>query len=242
MPAAVPWNQKLPVVIALHGRGEAVKGPEEGVWGWPRDYGLATAFERLLSPPLTERDFQGFVTPSHLGLRNNALRERPFGGLIVVCPYFPDKDPASDFTKLYARFLVDELVPRIARELPADTSRLGIDGVSLGGAVALRVGLSHPQLFRSVGAIQPAIQARQVDELVALAAGAKISQPDLRLRVMTSEGDYFRTAIEAYDRALDAKSIAHEFLLARGPHDYPFNRGPGSIELLFWHERALAAR
>jgi hypothetical protein len=59
---------------------------------------------------------------------------------------------------------------------------------------------------------------------------------------MTSEGDYFRSAIEVYHQALGEKGVAHEFLLVPGPHDYPFNRGPGSIELLFWHERVLTAR
>ncbi len=239
LPSNVPSGQLLPVVIALHGRGEAVKGPEEGAWGWPRDYALSAAFERLLAPPLRAHDFQGYVTPAHLSSRNESLRETPFRGLIVVCPYFPDRDPASDFANVFARFLETELVPRIAKELPADTSRLGIDGVSLGGALALRVGLSRPSLFRSVGGIQPAIGIRQVDELVALVVAARTTRRELQLRIMTSEDDYFRPAIEAYDRALTNKGIAHAFLMTPGPHDYPFNRGPGSIELLFWHEQAL---
>ena len=238
LPTNVPTGKKLPVVIALHGRGEAVKGPEEGAWGWPRDYALTTAFDRLLAPPLTTDDFLGFVTPSHLALRNEALRAQPFLGLIVVCPYFPDQDPASDVTSRFAEFLEGELVPRIAKDLPADVSRLGIDGVWLGGAVALRVGLSR-SLFRSVGALQPAIAIRQVDELVALVASAKKSRPELQLRILTSEEDYFRPAVEAFDRALVAKGLTHDYLMAKGPHDYAFNRGPGSIELLFWHERVL---
>ena len=239
LPANVQPGKMLPVVIALHGRGEAVKGPDQGAWGWPRDYALTTAFERLLAPPLTVQDFQRFVSPAHLALRNESLRALPFAGLIVVCPYLPDDDPAGEFTSTYAQFIEHELVPRIAKELPADTSRLGIDGVSLGGAVALRVGFSRPSLFRSVGAIQPAIAIRQVDEWVALATSAKIAHPKLQLRLVTSEEDYFRSAIEAYDRALTAKGVSHEFLMTPGPHDYSFNRGPGSIELLFWHDQVL---
>ena len=37
-----------------------------------------------------------------------------------------------------------------------------------------------------------------------------------------------------------AAGIAHDFADVPGPHDYVFNRGPGSIELLLWHESALA--
>jgi hypothetical protein len=30
-----------------------------------------------------------------------------------------------------------------------------------------------------------------------------------------------------------------EHLVVPGPHDYPFNRGPGAIEMLLWHDRVL---
>ena len=47
-------------------------------------------------------------------------RRRPFGGLIVACPWLPDVRPAStaDVTPL-ARFLLDVLLPRVRRETPA---------------------------------------------------------------------------------------------------------------------------
>jgi len=33
--------------------------------------------------------------------------------------------------------------------------------------------------------------------------------------------------------------VAHTFRLAIGPHDQPFLRGPGSLEMLVWHDRNL---
>lgn len=56
---------------------------------------------------------------------------------------------------------------------------------------------------------------------------------------MTSDGDYFLGANHAIDQAYTASHIAHEFLVVPGPHDYVFNRGPGSIEMLLFHDRAL---
>jgi hypothetical protein len=37
-------------------------------------------------------------------------------------------------------------------------------------------------------------------------------------------------------------NIAHEFKLLTGPHDYVFNRGPGAVEMLLFHDRALRGR
>src|SRR5580704_17478641 len=36
-------NERYPVLVALHGRGEAVKTPAEGAMGWPRDYAMIRA-------------------------------------------------------------------------------------------------------------------------------------------------------------------------------------------------------
>ena len=47
VPSWTKPDEKLPVLIALHGRGEANKGPVEGVMGWPRDY--AMKFDTLLN-------------------------------------------------------------------------------------------------------------------------------------------------------------------------------------------------
>ncbi len=31
----------------------------------------------------------------------------------------------------------------------------------------------------------------------------------------------------------------HEHRVALGPHNYDFNRGPGGLEMLTWHDRVL---
>ena len=48
----------------------------------------------------------------------------------------------------------------------------------------------------------------------------------------------FHTAQEVREGGAD--HVAHDFADIPGPHDYPFNRGPGAIELLLWHDRVLA--
>src|SRR5690349_8369109 len=47
LPDPLPTDRKLRTVIALHGRGESLKSPAEGAMGWPRDYALTRAYERV---------------------------------------------------------------------------------------------------------------------------------------------------------------------------------------------------
>jgi enterochelin esterase-like enzyme len=123
-----------------------------------------------------------------------------------------------------------------------DRTMMGIDGVSLGGAFALRLGLGRDSSFRSVGAIQPALDRRDTDELVSLAVDARRARPKLSLRLATSDEDYFREGIRAVAAGWTQTGVAHRLVTYPGPHDYVFNRGPGSIELLLWHDGALSTK
>jgi hypothetical protein len=234
-----PW----PLVVALHGHGEAIKGPVEGKMGWPRDYALPHAIERVTRPPITAEDVEGFVDPERLAAYDAQLAARPYGGLVVVCPYLPDINlfRASDLAD-YGRYLAELVIPRARRELPvlAAPASTGIDGVSLGGATAMRVGLAHTETFGAVGALQPAIVEDQQQEWVELYRAARARSPKLALRLTTSTEDVYERPIVRLSQALRAGGVAHDFADIPGPHDYPFNRGPGAIELLLWHDRVLA--
>jgi hypothetical protein len=245
VPAWGSSDARFPTVLALHGRGEALKAPAEGAMGWPRDYELVRAIRRLCAPPLTKDDFEGLVDDATLAADNQALATAPFRGVLVACPYVPDLDlHRAAPIEAFGRFLLDVLVPRLRAQAPAldSPAATGIDGVSLGGAVALHVGLAHPLAFGAVGAIQPAIVADDVSLWTERALAARQKNPRLKLRLLTSEDDFFRDAITRTSKAWALAGVDHEFGVARGPHDYVFNRGPGSIELLRWHDAALARR
>jgi enterochelin esterase-like enzyme len=242
LPASRPGD-RFPVLVALHGRGEARKGPELGALGWPRDYALVRAVRRLASPPLTTEDFEGFVERKRLALHNARLASAPYRGLVVVCPYLPDLELKSPLAlRDYGDFVRSVLLPRVRRELPVvdKPEATGIDGVSLGGAVALRVGLESPQTFGMVGSLQAAIDDPQIPELVEALRLARVARPGLKLRLLTSDKDYFRRVVTATSQAMRSAGLDHEYLLVPGPHDYPFNRGPGALEMLLWHEAGLA--
>jgi len=52
-------------------------------------------------------------------------------------------------------YVTQDLLALIAAEVPADMSRVGVSGHSMGGHGALTLAMNHPQLFRSVSAFAP---------------------------------------------------------------------------------------
>ena len=237
-------GQKLPLLIALHGRGETLKGPARGARGWLDDYALARAASRLRRPPLTERDFLGFVESQRLSALNAALTKEPFEGVAVACPYLPDifseEDPFAGATP-YANFLIDVLLPKLRGEFPLLTSvdATGIDGVSLGGRAAIAVGLARPDVFGAAGGLQPALAPRNTAELLRRSRAVLEKNPRFVLSLLTSQDDYYRLVVEALHGSLLRANIPHHFRVVPGPHDYAFNRGPGSLEMLVFHDRVL---
>lgn len=246
-PAAGEPTRRFPVLVAFHGRGESQKGSRRGARGWLDDYLLARAISRLRDPPLSAADFEGFVSRERLGSINADLLARPYADLIVVCPYLPDVlggSRAFEQAEPLARFVVDVLLPRVYAQTPAvgSPASTGIDGVSLGGRAALLVGLTRPAAFGSVGAVQAALDEKELGRWAELAVRAVATNPSLRVRLLTSDEDYFLTVNEQLASALAARAVPHRLLRVVGTHSYRFNRGPGSLEMLLFHDRALRDR
>jgi len=212
-----------------------------GARGWRDDYDLDLAHQRLQSPPLSKKDFHGFVAGERLTQLNASLAAKPYAGLTVACPYtpaLPDRSLAG--ARGYAAFVTEVLLPQLRKELglTADRARTGIDGVSMGGRLALLIGLSHPELFGAVGTLQPAISVGEAEWLAQLAKTANARRP-LKLRLVSSSDDPFLPAVRAFAQQLGKLQVPHQVIVTPGPHDYIWNRGPGSYELLLWHERVL---
>jgi len=230
----------LSVVVALHGRGEAVRGPQRGVRGWLDDYALEPVFGAFVRGRVTTSHAAGMASEAQLRALTRLLRARPFRDLAVVMPYTPDlgaQDPGSPSIQAYGAWLLDVMLPAVRRALPAlsaEPSRTAIDGVSLGGMLALDVGLRRPDAFGSVGGIQPAVRGR-VEAYGPLATSATRC-----LRLASSSEDPFLRATRELSSAWRARGIEHELVEYEGPHGYSFNRGPGAIELLRFHHACFS--
>jgi iron(III)-salmochelin esterase len=244
IPEGAAPTARFPVLVALHGRGESLKGSQRGARGWFDDYELGVAMQRLRKPPLTASDFQDYVKRERLRRINRSLAQHPYQGLIVVCPFLPDVlrgDDAFSAAEPLAAFIVDVLLPRVYAKTPAigSAATTGIDGVSLGGRAALLVGWARPLAFGAVGALQAAIDGAEVERFVELGSHALQENPKLALRLLTSEQDHFLRVNQRLSSELSSHGVRHQFLRVVGTHSYRFNRGPGAFEMLLFHDRAL---
>jgi hypothetical protein len=234
------WGANKPALVALHGRGETRKSLAGGAAAWRDDYGIDLVLDALATRPLPRGDVTRFVTEARRRSLDASFAATAFEGLALVCPYTPDlpaRTPSD--ARAFASFVVDALVPAASSTLGGALGPLGIDGVSLGGRLALLVGLARPEAFASVGALQPAIRDEDAKPLAELAAAARAKHPKLALRLVSSTGDPFLGPVRALSSALSERGVAHDLVVTDGPHDYAWNRAAGGLELLAYHERVL---
>ncbi len=228
-----------PLLIALHGRGEAGRSLDVGANAWPREYELDRLHRRLLASPLTGGDLQDMFSEARLARLNASLSAAAYKGLSVACPATPVlADRSVEGVRAFARFLLEALLPRVRQETgsTADRAATGIDGVSMGGRIALFVGLTHPEVFGAVGALQPAITVEEAP-LISELARAAMAKASVLLRLVSSDADPYLPAVRAASERLSRDGVVHELLVVPGNHGYEFNRGPGGAEMLLWHER-----
>jgi pimeloyl-ACP methyl ester carboxylesterase len=241
-PTHLPADTKVPVLVLLHGLGEAKEGHASGTFAWLDRYGAGSSYARLRSPPLASVEKRKDLTDDRATTLNAELAARPFGGLVLVCPFTPNvwsfKSTEMALDKL-TEFITGDLMSRVGREIAvADTTRVGLDGCSLGGFVALEVFARKAERFATVGVVQPAISSRGVPRYADVIAAALRNAP-LGVHVESSKADpYLRVSQELVD-ALGTRSVTADFIAPPGPHDQPFLRDVGTLEMLLWHDKAL---
>ena len=182
-PRHVRPGTELRLLVLLHGLGET--GNELlGIHAWGERYGLVRAYERLRRPPVTRLlPRQRYLTDQRLGELNQTLAARPFRGLCLVCPVTPNPfrlAPAERTLDRYAAWLIDVLLPAVRSRAPLGR-RVGIDGCSLGGYVAIEVFLRKSSEFATVGSVQGAWgagQGRRYAERMAEVLGSRRTSAD----------------------------------------------------------------
>jgi enterochelin esterase-like enzyme len=247
VPRGLGAGQRVPVLVLLHGLGET-SSEALGVRAWIDRYGLLTSHARLARPPVGPESGRGDLTETRAHEINDALRARPFDGrMVFVCPYTPNVWQKADPSRALDRFglfITEVLLPEVRAKTPAESSpaRTGIDGCSLGGFVGLEIFLRHPAVFGAWGGVQAALReasaAKWADRIV-----RAVSQVGSRsLHLETSRSDPFRSANVALSRELGVRGVAHDLSVLPGPHDQPWLREAGTLEMLLWHDRALSVR
>jgi enterochelin esterase-like enzyme len=164
---------------------------------------------------------------------------------VYVCPYTPNVGRLPDTSAALDRmaaWVVEVLLPEVRAKTPCDPSaaRTGIDGCSLGGFVGLELFLRRPHAFGAWGGVQAALRASSAGRSAERIAEALRAAGPRRLHVETSLSDPFHDANVALSHELERRNVAHELRVLPGPHDQPWLRDAGTLEMLLWHDRALS--
>lgn len=231
-------DMTYPLVIAFGGAGECARPPRQGALAWLGYYKMDDAVVALTKNHLESNDFRGLVTPERLIEFNNSLKERPYSGVIVACPYSPIITTFRDFEDTgYEQYIVQELVPLLKKRYRVAEGPVGVDGVSMGGARAMLYGLKYPEMFSAIGAVQGAF-GPSLDTYRQLIDKNRGKLKNRSIQLVTSDGDGMAPSVEKMSHLLKDEGIPHTYMNLTGPHDYIFNQGPGSIALLMFHNRA----
>lgn len=231
---------KVPLLVLLHGLGET--GDQRlGAYAWVERYGLGSAYDRLCQPPIKPTDGWRYWQQPRLAEVNRQLAEQPFRGLVIACPFTPNVYKLARQAALdaYADWLVDTVIPRARREAPvqADAAHTSLNGCSLGGYVGLEIFLRKPEHFGAWGSVQGALGEHRIKGYVERLKQISARVGPRRLLVETSTGDTFRKVNEQLSQGLGAAGLAADFIMPPGPHNQPFLRDSGTLELLLWHDR-----
>lgn len=227
VPASAP--SPLRVAILLHGLGEAYD-PLIGARAWADRYGLIAADARLRHPPVAATAARGDLPIAEVSRINADLGSSPFAELAYACPHMP-----VPVTAAYAQWLAHDLVPALRVELPSFTGEPVLGGCSLGGRASISAVTAYPATFPFLACTQAAIS---VDEAPRM-AGDLVSAGVRKMYVATSSGDPYREANGVLARSLarlGADVVTRSF---PGPHDQPWLREVGTLDLVLWASRSL---
>jgi predicted esterase len=232
------------LLVLFHGLGETVQ-VKLGLYAWARPYGLLRAYDRLLAAPLVREPKEaGYLTDEHRARLNAELGQLPFGGLAVACPFTPnvyDEKSTPYALDRYADWVAGTLLPELAQRLSLapEAGVIGLDGVSLGGYMALEVFLRKPEAFAAFGCVQGAfgvplaeVYARRVADVFARVGARPV-------HVATSRDDPFRPAAERLSKRLLDAGANVDFVSTPGPHSQSWLREVGSLDVLRFYDRAL---
>ncbi len=177
----------------------------------------------------------GYFTDAALARVNGALADRPMGPLAFLCPHVPNLQSPVQVAP-FAGWLVNEGLPEARALLEAAGTRVGkvlLAGCSLGAFIAFESLVAFPSAFAAVAGVQSAIGAGAAPRYAKSFADAGV-----RTYLSTSSADPYREPTRALAAALRARGVVLDTHEAPGPHDQPWLREVGMVELLLWLHRA----
>ena len=155
----------------------------------------------------------------------------PFGFAAARAPGAARGDAAENKMQRegFTKDFLEDVIPMIDAtfRVYADRDHRAIAGLSLGGAQALALGLSHTELFSRVAAFSPAMGAANnpstggVDFNNVLADAAQINSQIKFLWVSCGTEDTLFQSVQQFSGQLSQHKVEHIFRVTGGAHTYP---------------------
>jgi enterochelin esterase-like enzyme len=155
----------------------------------------------------------------------------PFGFAAARAPGTARGDAAENKMQRegFTKDFLGDVIPMIEStfRVYADRDHRAIAGLSLGGAQALALGLSHPGLFSRVAAFSPAMGAANnpatggVDFETVLTDAAKINSQIKLLWVSCGTEDTLFESVRQFSNQLSQHKVEHIWKVTGGAHAYP---------------------
>ena len=155
----------------------------------------------------------------------------PFGFAAARAPGAARGDAAENKMQRegFTKDFLEDVIPMIDAtfRVYADRDHRAIAGLSLGGAQALALGLSHTELFSRVAAFSPAMGAANnpatggVDFENVLADAAQINSKIKFLWVSCGTEDTLFQSVQQFSGQLSQHKVEHIFRVTGGAHTYP---------------------
>lgn len=180
--------------------------------------------------------------------------------IVVLAQGLPDVRyiNSKDGTRPVEDVIIRDLIPHIDaiyRTIPQRTSR-GIEGMSMGGYGALRLGFKYPELFGAVSGLAPSVTDMKdepaivtepfgndqafydaVGPWLTVAQHASSIRGRTSVRLLVGDQDKLLPYVQKYSELLTSLQIEHQFAIAPGAH-HMYNEiieGMPFDALLFWN-------
>ena len=172
----------------------------------------------------------------------------PFGFAAQRAPGAARGDAAENKMQRegFLKDFLEDVMPLVDSKFRVYTDRdhRAIGGLSLGGAQALAIGLSHLELFSRVAAFSPAMGASNnpatggVDFETVLADTARINSQLKFLWVSCGTEDTLFASIAEFSTQLAKHKIEHIYRITNGAHTYPvWQRNLNEVAPLFFQDQ-----
>jgi len=171
----------------------------------------------------------------------------PFGFAAARAPGTARGDAAENKMQRegFTKDFLGDVIPMIESNFRvyADRDHRAIAGLSLGGAQALALGLSHPELFSRIAGFSPAMGAANnpstggVDFETVLTDAAKINSQIKLLWVSCGTEDTLFESVRQFSNQLSQHKVEHIWRVTGGAHTYPvWQRNLNDVAPLLFEE------